>query len=141
MTARELLAALDAELARLPASQRVPLVLCYWQGLTQADAARRLGWSAGAVKGRLERGRTRLAERLRRRGFGPEVLLLAPVADAALPGDLLARTAVLGTAPWSASFRPAVLTLAAAPPKLIPALAIGGLLVGVGLFALRAAAD
>src|SRR5207253_261625 len=88
LTARELLAALDEELARLPMDYREPLLLCYWQGLTQDQAAHRLGCTAGAIKGRLERGRARLAERMRRRGFGPEALLVVPVA---VPSNLLAR--------------------------------------------------
>jgi WD40 repeat protein len=47
----------------------LPLTLCCLEGLTQDEAARRLGWSAGSVKGRLERGRARLHARLARRGL------------------------------------------------------------------------
>ena len=57
LDARELLAILDVELARLPDRLRLPLVLCCLEGLTQDEAAARLGWSPGSVKGRLERGR------------------------------------------------------------------------------------
>jgi RNA polymerase sigma factor (sigma-70 family) len=138
LTARELLAALDGELARLPIDYREPLLLCYWQGLTQDQAARRLGCSAGAVKGRLERGRARLGERLRRRGFGPEALLLVPVAAIALPSDLVARTTGLAVAPWSATIPAAVVTLAAAPSKLVPAVVLSTLLAGAGMMALAA---
>src|SRR5438874_1055376 len=63
LTARELLAALDDELARLSASEREPLVLVFWQGLPQAEAARRLGLTLPALRGRLDRGRKRLARR------------------------------------------------------------------------------
>lgn len=59
---------LDEEVARLPDKFRAPLVLCYLQGLTREEAAARLGWSAGAVKGMLERGREVLRSRLARRG-------------------------------------------------------------------------
>src|SRR5579871_1496738 len=55
LSARELLAILDEEAARLPDAYRLPLLLCFWQGLTQVEAAKRLGWSPGSVKGRLER--------------------------------------------------------------------------------------
>ncbi len=53
----ELRQVLDDEVQRLPDRFRAPLVLCYWQGLTREAAAARLGRSAGAVKGSLERGR------------------------------------------------------------------------------------
>jgi RNA polymerase sigma factor (sigma-70 family) len=138
LTARELLAALDEELARLPIDYREPLLLCYWQGLTRDQAARRLGCSAGAVHGRLERGRARLAEQLRRRGFGPEALLVAPLAAAAMPGDLLAQTAGLAVAPWSAAIPTTVVALAAGPSKLLPAFVLSTLLAGAGVIVLAA---
>src|SRR5205807_3025307 len=59
ITGRELVRAVDEELARLPDRLRLPVLLCGVQGLTRDEAARRLGWTAGAVKGRLERGRRR----------------------------------------------------------------------------------
>lgn len=94
-TASDLLAVLDEEVTRLPERYRTPLMLCFWQGMTQAEAARCLGCSAGSIKGRLERGRRRLAQRLTKRGFGPQSILLAPVALAVVPGDLLGRTATI----------------------------------------------
>jgi RNA polymerase sigma factor (sigma-70 family) len=66
---REVLAVLDEELARLPAPYRSPLVLCYLQGKTQDEAARLLGWTLPTCRGRLERGRRKLRERLTRRGL------------------------------------------------------------------------
>ena len=90
VTARELLAVLDEEVDRLPDVFRLPLLLCYWQGLTQDEAAARLGWSAGSIKGRLERGRRRLADRMARRGFAIQSLLLVSLASTAVPADLLA---------------------------------------------------
>jgi RNA polymerase sigma factor (sigma-70 family) len=80
LSARELLAILDQELNRLPDCHRLPLVLCGLQGLSQDEAARRLGWSAGSLKGRLERGRQRLRLRLQHRGL---------ILPAALAGTLL----------------------------------------------------
>jgi RNA polymerase sigma factor (sigma-70 family) len=64
----EVRALIDEELQRLPEKQRLPLVLCYLEGLTQDEAARRLGWPRGTLKRRLEVGRERLRIRLTRRG-------------------------------------------------------------------------
>jgi RNA polymerase sigma factor (sigma-70 family) len=64
----ELRQVLDDEVQRLPDKFRAPLVLCYLQGMSREEAAARLGWSAGAVKGMLERGREMLRSRLARRG-------------------------------------------------------------------------
>jgi RNA polymerase sigma factor (sigma-70 family) len=69
LTARELLSALDEEVQGLPLAYRLPVVLCCLEGRTQEEAARQLGWTAGSVKGRLERARARLHARLVRRGL------------------------------------------------------------------------
>src|SRR5262245_32011175 len=71
---RELRAALDTELAALPTQLRSPLVLCYLEGLTRDEAARRLGCSLRTLHRRLEQGRRRLRDRLTRRGLAPVML-------------------------------------------------------------------
>jgi RNA polymerase sigma factor (sigma-70 family) len=86
LSARELLLIFDEELQRLPEAYRLPLTLCSLEGLTEEEAARRLGWSAGSVKGRLERGRARPHTRLARRGL-------------TLAGALVAVEVSRGTAP------------------------------------------
>ena len=59
---------LHDELARLPDRFRVPILLCYFDGLTQEEAARRLGWPVGTVASRISRAKDRLQNRLTRRG-------------------------------------------------------------------------
>src|SRR5206468_5814511 len=85
ITARELLQVIDDELARLPDRLRLPVLLCCVQGLSREEVAARLGLSEGTVRGRLERGRRRLAARLAARGLAPSALLLAPLAALAVP--------------------------------------------------------
>jgi RNA polymerase sigma factor (sigma-70 family) len=92
MSGRELLAALDEELDRLPPRYREPLVLCYLEGLTRDEAADRLGVPAGTIKIQLERGRKRLGVALLGRGcaLGAGLLTLAATSPAgASPPRLL----------------------------------------------------
>ena len=56
----ELSAVVDEEIARLSAPHRAAVVLCDLEGQTQHEAARRLGWSEGALRGRLARARQKL---------------------------------------------------------------------------------
>src|SRR5207249_2661245 len=49
----ESLEILDAELQRLPEHYRVPLILCYLEGLTRDEAAVQLGWNLGKLMGLL----------------------------------------------------------------------------------------
>src|SRR5579883_2189969 len=94
LSARELLLALDEELAQLPEVYRLPLVLCHLEGRTHEEAARLLGWTAGSVKGRLERGRARLRTRLIRRGltFGAGLLALEGMGTAMVSAALRQET-------------------------------------------------
>jgi len=60
------------EVDRLPERYRAPVVLCYLEGQTYEQAARRIGCPVGTVRVRLSRARERLQGRLTRRGLGPE---------------------------------------------------------------------
>jgi RNA polymerase sigma factor (sigma-70 family) len=81
---REVCAALDEELQRLPERLRSPLLLCYLSGLTRDEAARQLGWSLGTLKRRLEEGRAALRSRLARRGIDSVGLALTVLTPEAL---------------------------------------------------------
>jgi RNA polymerase sigma factor (sigma-70 family) len=117
----EVRALLHEELASLPQGLREPLVLCYLQGLTHDQAARRLGWPESTVKGRLQRGRTLLRARLERRGLG----LGAALGATALAGPALAEP--LPSTLTAAAVR-AVFPLSGAGPVVsVAALARGAL--------------
>ncbi len=77
---RELAEALHGEIERLPKSFRLLVVLCYFEGLTIDEAARRLRCPVGTAASRLARARDKLRRGLTRRG----VVLPAAVLTAAL---------------------------------------------------------
>jgi RNA polymerase sigma factor (sigma-70 family) len=93
----ELRTLIDEEIRRLPEKYRRPVVLCYLEGRTHEEAARRLRCSAGSVRGRLDRARQKLKDRLVRRGVAPAAGLTALAAggdsaSAAVPAPLIAGT-------------------------------------------------
>ena len=104
------LAVLHDELARLPDRYRLPVLLCFLEGLSHADAAARLGWPVGTVAGRLSRAKDALRTRLARRGLDPALAGLAVAGD----GPFAAATtkaAVAFAAGETVSVSPTVLPL------------------------------
>jgi RNA polymerase sigma factor (sigma-70 family) len=146
LTARELLDVLDEELQRLPAAYRLPLIYCCLEGLSQEEAAQRLGWTPGSVKGRLERGRKLLHARLAKRGLTlSTALAAAEVArgTVGVPASLTAQavraalTEAEGAAPAAAAALAEAVLRGAAIGRLrvVPALllVLGAVALGVGL--------
>jgi HlyD family secretion protein len=72
------------EVRRLPEKYRAAVVLCYWEGLTQEQAAAQLGCPLGTVRSRLARARGLLRRRLTRRGLAPLALAM-DVATGSIP--------------------------------------------------------
>jgi RNA polymerase sigma factor (sigma-70 family) len=96
--AEEVRGLIDEEVSRLPARYRQAVVCCYFEGRTQEEAARVLGWPQGTVATRLNRARQILRNRLVRRGLPVSAGTLLGVlgkgtADASVP-PLLIQTAL-----------------------------------------------
>ncbi|HEY7154651.1 MAG TPA: sigma-70 family RNA polymerase sigma factor [Gemmataceae bacterium] len=144
---REVRALIDEELQRLPEKQRLPLVLCYLEGLTQDEAAKRLGWPRGTLKRRLECGRERLRIHLTRRGvtLGAglfAVALTESAAKGAVPLILREATVRAGmqfTTGAVAVMRAAILAKGALQTMLTAKLKLGAIvIVMLGCFATAA---
>ena len=94
---RERAEALHVEIDRLPGAFRLPVVLCYFEGLTLDEAAHRLRWPVGTLRSRLARARAKLRRGLTRRGVAPSgaalAVALAPrSASASVPSLLCDST-------------------------------------------------
>lgn len=127
----DLRAVLDEELQALPEKLRAPVVLCYFEGKTNAAAAQLLGYSTNTIEKQLIKARAVLRQRLERRGVTLSASGLAAVlageaqaavpASAAVSPSLAALTlqsvlAADGGAPAGA-LAPSVAALAEAMPK------------------------
>lgn len=149
LTGRELLVVLEEELQRLPETYRMAVVCCCLESLTLDEAAVRLGCTAGALRGRLERGRACLHRRLLKRGLTlPAVLAAAEIARGSTTASAVAVTVkaalafgspLAGTAPIpveavrlaNAVLRGTAFTYLKA--ALVLSLALGVAAVGVGM--------
>jgi RNA polymerase sigma factor (sigma-70 family) len=157
----ELRPVLDEEINRLPTKYRLPVLLCYLQGLSSEEAAERLGCAKGTVFSRLSRARDLLRRRLVRRGVEVSAGALAAVlaesaALRAMPPlalrEITIRTSLLfaaGTAgqPLSAPLAALVegvvrsMFLSKVKYAVIVVLALGLVGSGVGSLAHKSQAD
>jgi len=97
MALHEIQPILDEELEKIPERFRAPLVLCYLEGKTRAQAALQLGWSQRTMMRRIDKGHELLRSRLMRRGvsIGTAALttgLFAQSSSAAIPARLVDTT-------------------------------------------------
>ena len=137
----ETAAVVQDEVDRLAAKYRDPVVLCFYEGHSHAEAAARLGWPIGTVASRLARAKDRLRARLVRRGVAlGAVVMTAARADAGLIRNTL--TTVLGPA---GRVPPGVLTLTngvvsamrIAQLKVLAAGTAAALVLTAGVFAMH----
>jgi RNA polymerase sigma factor (sigma-70 family) len=118
----EVCSVIDAEVNRLPEKYRLPIVLCYYQGKSNEEAARELGRPLGTVQSNLSRGRNLLRARLARRGVTLSAGLFAAAitptgGTAAVAPELVLGTvnaALAGRAAWAGMLPAKVTTLAKA---------------------------
>jgi hypothetical protein len=104
--------ALCVEVDRLPERYRVPILLCYFEGLTQLEAARRTGWAIGTVSGRLARAKDLLARRLSRKGIGVATVVLSLPAGSFVGGTARAAVAFANRGAVVPGVKPSVYLLA-----------------------------
>jgi RNA polymerase sigma factor (sigma-70 family) len=87
---------LHEEIDQLPERYRAPIVLCDMEGLTEGQAARRLGRPIGTVRSQLSRGRQRLRCQLVRRGLAPASVVLV-IADAGCSANAVVASALVNS--------------------------------------------
>jgi RNA polymerase sigma factor (sigma-70 family) len=85
------------EIHRLPEKYQAPVLLCYFDGKSEQEAAEELRWPAGTVRARMARARELLRSRLARRGLALStaqlvVLLAGDSLPAAVPVALVNST-------------------------------------------------
>jgi RNA polymerase sigma factor (sigma-70 family) len=123
------------ELAKLKENERLPLLLCDWEGQTRDEAAANLGWPVGTVNGRLCRARSHLRERLLRRGFVAPATIVCSTVPATLSARATSTALGLNGIPESISLlaQGAITAMTATNFKLTAGLAAGMMLaLGMG---------
>jgi polysaccharide export outer membrane protein len=76
------------EVRRLPEKYRSVVLLCYWEGLTQEQAAHQLNCPIGTVRSRIARARDLLHRRLARRGLASTAGVVAILSASSVPAAM-----------------------------------------------------
>jgi RNA polymerase sigma factor (sigma-70 family) len=114
----ELRYTIDDFLADLPPNFRAAIILCYLEGLTHEEAARRLHCPVGTVRSRLARGRAILKDRLFRAGLAPSAT--QPAGDTE-PLERIGAPAVVASQLVDSTARAAArLAAGEALPRVVP---------------------
>ena len=89
---QELVTSLYEEIEKLPHKYRQPILLCYIQGMSQAEASKELCCTVDSLKARLARGRKMLRGFLHKRGTMLGVALAVTVTSSFLSSTATAAT-------------------------------------------------
>jgi RNA polymerase sigma factor (sigma-70 family) len=111
------------EIDQLPERFRAPIVLCDMQGLTEGQAARRLGRPIGTIRSQLNRGRERLRCQLIRRGMAPASVVPLVARAGCSANAVVAPRLVSSTIPSAMQFAVARATTAGTVSAAAAALA------------------
>lgn len=143
LTQRHEAIVLDEELADLPEHYRSAIVLHLCEGRSIQSLAEYFGTTAGSIRGRLQRGKQLLAQRLRRRGIVPVLAFAAanawtaPASHAAQAGADFADATADGNLPDPPIDTSLLESLLAQGVHLMPSLfTAAGVLTGSALIAL-----
>jgi RNA polymerase sigma factor (sigma-70 family) len=91
----EVVRIVSEEVDRLAAKFREPVLLCFYEGFSHAQAAERLGWAVGTVASRLARAKDRLRDRLTRRGVALPAAGIGALVGGSAPASAI-KVAVRG---------------------------------------------
>jgi RNA polymerase sigma factor (sigma-70 family) len=95
---------LHEEIDRLPERFRAPIVLCDMEGMTEGQAAQRLGRPVGTIRSHITRGRQRLRFQLIRRGLAPATVVLVAERAGCSAHAVVASRLVSSTIPSAMQF-------------------------------------
>jgi RNA polymerase sigma factor (sigma-70 family) len=147
---RDLRPVLDDAISRLPAKYRAPFVLCYLEGMTNAQAAQHLGCPPGTIATWLSRARDQLRARLSKRGLGlPAVLAAVTVPPTLLHSALQAARTSQTSAPCLLAAKITTLTKGIGQVMwmhkvrigVVAVMALSAMGTGVGVMTYRAPAN
>jgi RNA polymerase sigma factor (sigma-70 family) len=127
---REQIEALHEEIARLPATSRVPVVLCYFEGLSLAETAARIHCPPGTVHSRLARARDRLRRGLARRGVALSAGALAAASTPRSASASISARVCDSTARTAIAFKTGGATGGATLASALAEEILGALLIG-----------